>query len=80
MKSAWKSDYGRYWFFFNREEFTLLYNNCIDHELEPVPDPSDLFEFISEYIDYHTDYSRNDLICDNGIAQVRLIHDFNRIF
>ena len=80
-KSAWENSYGEYWFFFNKEEFTLLYNNCIDDELEPISDLSDLFEFIGEYIDYHTDYSDNNkLICDGGITQVRLIRNFNQLF
>ena len=79
-KSVWENDYGKYWFAFNKEEFTLLYNNCIDHELEPISGPSDLFEFISEYIDYHTDYSEDKLICDDGITQVRFIRNIDRIF
>lgn len=79
-KSVWKNDYGKYWFSFNTEEFTLLYNSSIDRELEPVSGPLDLFDFISDYLRYQIGYSGNELICESGITQVRLIRNFNRIF
>ena len=73
-----------YWFFFNEEELTLLWDDdsSISCEIKSIPDPSDLFDLISEYIDYRTDYSysENKLICDNGITQVRLIHNIDQIF
>lgn len=78
IRKGWNNN--EYWFSFNEEDFTLLWNSSISCGFEPISGPSDLFEFIGEYIDYHTDYSEDKLIRDGEITQIRLIHNFNRIF